>query len=296
MHDTPVCVARFDLRGGDLPGGHVPAPTAGACEDLCLRNANCSSYSFHVADCSDHGEVCPFAVGCCRLKGGLGDMAPEQMGGSFPNINRCSCSALVRVPRALESPPPSRRLGTPALSVLHLMADDLRPELPGVWGHPFVHAPHFANLSASGTAFRRAYCQIAVCSPSRMSFLTGRRPTTTRSFNFMDHFRHADCGIHTDDAHVSGGRVLASSAVTDHQGGSGQCCTTCTLTAGCDLWAWYDARATCTLYTGGGRIVPARGGGGGIAGRSGRMRGWVSLPQAFERAGWLTMSSGNRAQ
>ena len=69
-----------------------------------------------------------------------------------------------------------------ARSVLHIIVDDLRPELPS-WGQYQIHAPHITRLAESGTVFTRAYCQLAVCSPSRMSFLTGRRPDHTRTWN-----------------------------------------------------------------------------------------------------------------
>ena len=289
-----MCVDRFDLRGGDLPNGNVAATNATMCEALCFVRADCSAYSFHRASpCSDHGEKCPFADGCCSLKN-AGDMAPEQSGGLFPNINKCSCSAIIRLP----SPPPAQAMQhlppTNAVNVLHIMIDDLRAELPGPYHHDFVHAPHIRALSAAGTVFTNAFCQISVCSPSRISFLTGRRPTTTRSFNFLDHFRQANCGIHTSNASVVGGRAIGTAGASIHwQGGSGQCCTSCTLTKGCDTWSWNETRPwVCTLYAGG-RVV--RGGGVGrglIAGHAGQLNGWVSLPQAFKNAGWVTMSSG----
>jgi arylsulfatase A-like enzyme len=296
---SPPCVDRFDLVGGTVAEVEVGNPAS--CESLCVSNSSCTAFTFQRSDCSDHGEpVCKFGTGCCYLKR-AGDMAPEQSGGLFPAINRCTCSSLVRVPAASNGShidalasrptPPSS-----ALNVLHILVDDLRPELPGPWGHPFVHAPHMAALSANGTTFRRAYCQISVCSPSRMSFMTGRRPTTTRTFNFMDHFRQSDCGVHAADARVVGAQLLLSSRVTDHQGGSGQCCTTCSLTRGCALWGWNATAAECALYSdggGSGKIEPATARGlGRICGRKGRPRGWTSLPQAFLEAGWLTMGTG----
>jgi iduronate 2-sulfatase len=52
-----------------------------------------------------------------------------------------------------------------------------------------VQSPNIDRLAERGTVFTRAYCQQAVCSPSRTSLLTGRRPDTTRIYNLEDHFR-----------------------------------------------------------------------------------------------------------
>jgi arylsulfatase A-like enzyme len=74
------------------------------------------------------------------------------------------------------------------LNVLFIAVDDLRPEL-GCYGHPQVKSPHIDRLASEGTLFERAYCQQAVCNPSRCSLLTGLRPETLGVFDLPTHFR-----------------------------------------------------------------------------------------------------------
>lgn len=73
-------------------------------------------------------------------------------------------------------------------NVLFIAADDLRADL-GCYGHREVKAPHLDALARRGVLFERAYCQQAVCNPSRASILTGRRPDTLRVWNLQKHFR-----------------------------------------------------------------------------------------------------------
>ncbi|MEM9282821.1 MAG: sulfatase [Verrucomicrobiota bacterium] len=104
-------------------------------------------------------------------------------------------------------------------NVLFIAIDDLRPEL-GCYGSPMVKSPHLDRLAAEGLRFDRAYCQQAICSPSRASLLSGMRPDETGiTHNYVD-FRELNPEVITIPQHFKNhGYTTVSSGKIFHRPG-----------------------------------------------------------------------------
>ena len=72
---------------------------------------------------------------------------------------------------------------------MFIPVDDLRPDI-GSYGDPVAQTPYIDRLANQGVLFERAYCQQAVCNPSRASLLTGLRPDTIRVWDLRTNFRN----------------------------------------------------------------------------------------------------------
>jgi hypothetical protein len=143
-----------------------------------------------------------------------------------------------------------------------------------------------------------------------MSFTTERRPSTTRSWNFLSHFRQARCAVENrvllEGTPLAGtrhpGGVSFDEADEGHvgmTGGAGQCCTDCSASPGCVAWTMNGARCTLLSSVTGERIEGAcpderlsPSGAPCMSGVRGALEKWTPLPQNLREAGYITLGVG----
>ena len=75
-------------------------------------------------------------------------------------------------------------------NVLLICVDDLKPTL-GCYGDKLAKSPNIDGLAKHGMRFDSAYCNQAVCAPSRNALLTGLRPQTLGIYDLGTNFRRA---------------------------------------------------------------------------------------------------------
>ncbi len=99
-----------------------------------------------------------------------------------PTLLAAALLCLVTLPANATEP------ARPKLNVLFIAVDDLRPEL-GCYGFSQIKSPNIDELARHGLQFNRAYCQYALCNPSRSSLLTGRRPESIQIYDLATFVR-----------------------------------------------------------------------------------------------------------
>ncbi len=79
----------------------------------------------------------------------------------------------------------------PRPNVLLILVDDLKPSF-NAYGASWVHSPNLDRLASRGLRFDRAYCNQAVCAPSRNNLMTGSRSTSLGIYSLGTNFRKAE--------------------------------------------------------------------------------------------------------
>lgn len=81
-------------------------------------------------------------------------------------------------------------------NILFIAVDDLKPNINS-FGFKEVKTPEIDKLAKSSTIFTSAYCQQAVCGPTRASLLTGLRPDKTQVWDLQTLIRDKNPDIIT---------------------------------------------------------------------------------------------------
>ncbi len=83
-----------------------------------------------------------------------------------------TASAAALTACAGSSPEPQR-----PPNVVFVLTDDQAPRSLGVYGNPEIQTPHCDRLAGEGALLNNAFCTTPVCSPSRMTLMTGQIPS-----------------------------------------------------------------------------------------------------------------------
>jgi iduronate 2-sulfatase len=118
---------------------------------------------------------------------------------------RALLAGLLAAVASCGTPEPGVRSDRP--NVLLICVDDLKPVAACYGGK--ARTPNIDRLAGRGVLFERAYCNQAVCSPSRNALLTGLRPPTVGIYDLGTNFRNATPDAVTLPQHFKNHRYRA---------------------------------------------------------------------------------------
>ena len=103
-----------------------------------------------------------------------------------PALIPVACALFVLAP----SKAPGEQSSPARANVLLLLVDDLKPAL-GCYGDRHARTPHLDKLAARGMRFELAYCNQAVCAPSRFTLMLGAHSTATGLYGLGNKLRRS---------------------------------------------------------------------------------------------------------
>jgi hypothetical protein len=162
-------------------------PAQGCCAE-CRSYPGCVAWTYNAGPKALDAAQVGLTKGCL-LYGNNGTLGacPEGVGSAVAS------GWLTAAPPPLPPPPPPTAPPHGAPNVLFIAVDDLRPQT-GAYGHNDTITPHLDAFAASSLLFTNAHAQIAHCSPSRNSLMSGRTPDHIKVWNFIDDLRDPTTG------------------------------------------------------------------------------------------------------
>jgi iduronate 2-sulfatase len=103
-------------------------------------------------------------------------------------ISFASCIFAISLFFSIDLKAQQNNISTKKKNILFIAIDDLRPEL-NCYGASYMKTPNIDRLAKQGLLFENAYCQQAVCAPSRNSIMTGLRPDAIKIYDLGTFFR-----------------------------------------------------------------------------------------------------------
>ena len=96
------------------------------------------------------------------------------------------CSFIIALSAPAKATLQAESAGPP--NILLILVDDLKPAL-GCYGDTAARTPHIDALAARGMRFNMAYCNQAVCAPSRFTLMLGSHSTSTGLYGLGSQLR-----------------------------------------------------------------------------------------------------------
>ena len=84
--------------------------------------------------------------------------------------------------------------GHPPFNVIYICMEDMMPSL-GCYDDSLAVTPSIDDFARQSVLFEDVHCQVALCTPSRTSILTGIRPSTSRIVTIGDDWQKVLPGV-----------------------------------------------------------------------------------------------------